>query len=67
MEGGPDRHCTDVLFMLILVLTWAAMTYLGVDAIRNGDPHLLMNGIDYDGRICGVDAAVKDTPKVNLL
>lgn len=40
------------------------MTYLGVDAISTGDPDVLVNGIDYDGRICGVDEDVKDKPKV---
>lgn len=50
--------------MVVLLLGWLVMTYLGVDAISNGDPHLLVNGIDYDGRICGIDDAVKDKPKV---
>lgn len=50
--------------MAVLLLGWMAMTYLGADGIANGDPHLLVNGIDYDGRICGVDEVVKDRPKV---
>ncbi|CAN0483278.1 unnamed protein product, partial [Hapterophycus canaliculatus] len=41
--------------MAILLFAWLGMTYLGVDGIANGDPNLLVNGIDYDGRICGVD------------
>lgn len=64
IEGGADRRCTDVLFMLVLLLAWLGMTYLGVDGIANGDPNLLVNGIDYDGRICGIDADVKDKSKV---
>lgn len=64
IEGGADRRCTDVIFMIVLLVAWLGMTYLGVDAISNGDPHLLVNGIDYDGRICGVDEAVKDKSKV---
>lgn len=64
IEGGANRRCTDVLFMLTLVMAWIAMTYLGVDGITNGDPDILLNGIDYDGRICGVDDDVKDKPKV---
>lgn len=64
IEGGADRRCTDTLFMVVLLVAWLAMTYLGVDAISKGDPHLLVNGIDYDGRICGIDEAVKDKPKV---
>lgn len=65
IEGGAERRCTDVLFMIILVIAWLAMTYLGVDAMRNGDPDVLVNGIDYAGRICGVDDAVKDKSKVS--
>ena len=42
------------------------MTYLGVDGITNGDPDILLNGIDYDGRICGVDEGVTDKPKVDV-
>ncbi|CAN0423665.1 unnamed protein product [Ascophyllum nodosum] len=40
------------------------MTYLGVDAIVKGDPDILLNGIDYKGRVCGVDDAVKDKPEL---
>lgn len=64
IEGGADRLCTDTLFMIVLLVAWLGMTYLGADAISNGDPHLLVNGIDYDGRICGIDDTVKDKPKV---
>ena len=63
-EGGVTRRCTDVLFFLVIIVAWAAMTYLGVDAIVKGDPDILLNGIDYKGRVCGVDDAVKDKPEV---
>lgn len=52
--------------MLLLVMSWLAMTYLGIDGITQGDPDILMNGIDYNGRICGVDSEVKDRSKVKL-
>ena len=46
---------------------WAAMTLLGLivtgaipnESLEPGDPRRLINGIDYDGRICGVDADVE--------
>lgn len=64
---GGGRKCTDILFLLLIFLTWFAMTVLGfivTGAIPNaslepGDPRRLINGIDYDGRICGVDPEVK--------
>lgn len=52
--------------MFILIFTWAAMTYLGLDGIKHGDPEVLINGIDYDGRICGVDDGVADKSKVMI-
>lgn len=62
-----DRKCTDVLFLLLLFAAWAAMTLLGLivtglipdESLEPGDPRRLINGIDYDGRICGVDTDVE--------
>lgn len=45
-------------------MAWVAMTYLGADAILQGNPDILLNGIDYNGRICGVDTSVEDKPNV---
>ena len=66
---GPtrSRRCTDVLFFLLLVLTWAIMTALGfgtiglinVPYLHKGNPQRLLHGIDYVGNICGVDESVK--------
>jgi hypothetical protein len=54
---GPTtrRQCTDVLFALLLMAAWAAMTVLGVHVIQNGDYRLLTNPIDFNGNICGLD------------
>lgn len=64
IEEGVSRHCTDVPFVIVIVMAWVAMTYLGFDAIQQGNPDILLNGIDYNGRICGVDSAVEDKPNV---
>ncbi|CAM9251312.1 unnamed protein product, partial [Choristocarpus tenellus] len=64
IENGANRRCTDVLFMLILVLEWIVMTALGAESISTGDPRLLVNGIDYNGRICGVDSDVAEKSKL---
>lgn len=50
--------------MIALIMAWVAMTGLGIDAILTGRPNMLLNGIDYDGRICGVDEDVKEKSKV---
>ena len=65
--SGPvgKRKCTDVLFMLLLIACWVAMTGLGlvglgkIDGCANGigpgEPKRLWNGIDYQGDLCGLD------------
>ncbi len=54
------RYCTDVLFLLLLVAAWVAMTGIGLastgiiksDIIKKGDPNRLING-----KRCGADSA----------
>lgn len=41
LEAPPDfngpvpRKCTDILFAILLIAVWIAMTYFGADAIAN--------------------------------
>ncbi|KAL9190133.1 hypothetical protein ACHAXT_007344 [Thalassiosira profunda] len=57
-----NRRCTDILFLLLLVCCWVAMTGVGLAAtgvvpsahIKKGDPRRLVNGMDYLGNLCGV-------------
>ena len=65
---GKNRKCTDVLFMLLLCVNWCGMTYVGAIVLGKvpdemnflglppGDPRRLINGMDYLGQICAVDA-----------
>lgn len=70
---GPfsaNRRTTDVLFMLALIGVWVGMTAVGIDAGQRGSLKELLNGIDYDGRICGVSegvGALEDLIYVNNL
>jgi hypothetical protein len=56
---GPveHRHCTDVLFLILLFAMWTAMTGIGIHAVTNGDYRLVVYPLDYDGNICGTDFA----------
>eukprot|EP00611_Tribonema_gayanum_P025465 TRINITY_DN5798_c0_g2_i1.p1 TRINITY_DN5798_c0_g2~~TRINITY_DN5798_c0_g2_i1.p1 ORF type:complete len:646 (-),score=224.01 TRINITY_DN5798_c0_g2_i1:303-2240(-) len=63
-DGPVKRKCTDTLFMLVLVCCWIAMTVIGIKAVQTGNPDRLVNGIDYQGRICGVDAGVETLTKM---
>jgi len=52
---GPtrNRHCTDVLCLLLLVASWVVMTGVGLYAVSNGDYRVVLYPFDYDGNICG--------------
>lgn len=64
------RGCTDFLPLLMLIACWVAMTVVGFVAcgiiederLPKGDPARLLNSIDYLGRVCGSDTAVKSKP-----
>lgn len=74
-EGWTDikdkkRHTTDFILTIMLIAMWVAMTGIGLvvtglikdDNLDAGKPELLINSMDYDGRICGVDTGVEDKP-----
>lgn len=69
-----NRRCTDVIFILILIVMWTAVTFVGLastgiiksDYIVKGNPNRLVRGIDYYGNICGVDNMVLDYPNKYL-
>ena len=53
-----------MLFLLLICANWVAMTmvggivlgYIENDRLPPGDPRRLINGMDYLGQICAVDA-----------
>ena len=73
--AGPrsERKCTDVLWLLIIIAHWIAVTWLGIIAfgwvessqIGQGRPYILTNWIDHNGWICGKEGhggAVESKP-----
>ena len=64
------RHSTDILLTLMLIACWVAMTAVGLvvtgviesENLSKGRPELLINSMDYNARICGVDSGVTDKP-----
>lgn len=74
---GPvkSRHCTDCLMLLALIAAWVAMSAVGLivtgavdsESLPQGNPMRLTNGIDYNGKICGLDSPVQDKSKAYYL
>lgn len=52
---GPtkERHCTDVLCLILIIVSWVVMSGIGAYAVMNGDTRLILYPLDYDGNICG--------------
>ncbi|CAM9966712.1 unnamed protein product [Ascophyllum nodosum] len=61
---GPvkDRKCTDVLFTLLIVAMWVAMTIVGITSIQEGDVTKLIAPTNYEGSLCGYDSDYEDLP-----
>lgn len=74
---GPikSRHCTDCLLLLALIAAWVAMSAVGLivtgavesEVLPQGNPKRLTNGMDYNGKICGLDNPVKHKSKAYYL
>ena len=56
------RKTTDVLFLILIGLMWAAMTYVGYTGLRSGDPYRVLGPIDYQGNVCGYEASQSSNP-----
>ena len=57
---GPtkDRHCTDFLCFILIIVSWVVMSAIGAYAVMNGDIRLILNPLDYDGNICGTVSCI---------
>lgn len=59
---GKNRRCTDIFCCLLICAAWVAMTGVGMvvtglaesDDLPKGNPYRLINGLDFDGNICGI-------------
>ena len=49
----PHRRTTDVLFLLLIWGMWGAMSAVGYQGIKSGDPYRLIGPIAYNGDVCG--------------
>ncbi|KAJ1492672.1 plasma-membrane choline transporter-domain-containing protein [Baffinella frigidus] len=51
-ELKEDRGCTDFLCLLILIVFWGCMLFVGILAFVRGEPARLHNGYDFNGNLC---------------
>eukprot|EP00980_Cylindrotheca_fusiformis_P012449 scaffold3054_cov129-Cylindrotheca_fusiformis.AAC.13 len=60
--SGPveNRYCTDLLWLILLLISWLAMTVIGIIVVRDGDARLVLYPLDYDGNVCGTDYKDRD-------
>ena len=66
--GLKKRHgCTDILFLLMFIAAMLAMTAIGLDGAANSNIDALVNPVDYQGRVCGVDAGVANKPAAYVI
>mmetsp|Transcript_29940 Transcript_29940/g.48028 ORF Transcript_29940/g.48028 Transcript_29940/m.48028 type:complete len:626 (+) Transcript_29940:74-1951(+) len=56
------HHCTDIPCCLVFAAFLAAFSALYGYGIQNGNVKKIFHGIDYQGKICGVDAEVATKP-----
>ncbi|KAI9204339.1 plasma-membrane choline transporter-domain-containing protein [Polychytrium aggregatum] len=56
-EVGPigNRRCTDIPFLVLFLVFWAAMFYVAFIAIKTGNPSKLLYPTDYLGNTCGTN------------
>jgi choline transporter-like protein 2/4/5 len=50
-----NRHCTDVMFLLLFIAFWCGMVAIGIIGFNKGDPRKLVLGTNYKGEVCGMD------------
>jgi len=63
-----DRSCTDKLILLLFLVGWAgSIAVISSAATQGGDPYKIINGVDFNGDICGYSDIVKDQPLAALV
>eukprot|EP01112_Ceratiomyxa_fruticulosa_P004281 TRINITY_DN1474_c0_g5_i1.p1 TRINITY_DN1474_c0_g5~~TRINITY_DN1474_c0_g5_i1.p1 ORF type:complete len:633 (+),score=82.74 TRINITY_DN1474_c0_g5_i1:275-2173(+) len=49
------RKCRDIFFLILFILFCGGMGLIAYFAILNGNPYMLIYGVDDQGNICGID------------
>jgi len=54
-DQREKRRCTDIFFLLLIILHWFALTGIGIYSIIEGDYKTVIYPMDYSGNICGTN------------
>lgn len=65
LRDGPmtNRKCTDLLFVLLFIVTLGGYGWTVKYSFDNGNPNKLLRPVNGDGKLCGVGELV-DYPKL---
>eukprot|EP00916_Digyalum_oweni_P016386 GHVL01026873.1.p1 GENE.GHVL01026873.1~~GHVL01026873.1.p1 ORF type:complete len:269 (+),score=23.97 GHVL01026873.1:153-959(+) len=61
-DTTEDRRCTDIPCCLIFLAFIGVLLYVLAIGASEGNPGRLYRGINYNGKVCGVDFGVIDKP-----
>jgi choline transporter-like protein 2/4/5 len=50
------------MWIAMTIVGFASLGFIKVPYLKEGDPELLLHGVDYEGNICGVDGIVQSLP-----
>ena len=50
-----QRHSTDVIFAILIFLSWVALSAIGAYVYKNGDYRVVYYPMDYAGNVCGTN------------
>lgn len=57
--GKAVHHCTDIVCVLILAAALGALGFIFNYAQHHGNVHRLFHGLDFEGKLCGIDVPEK--------
>ena len=58
--GSSERKCTNVSFLLLLLLWWLGMVIIASIGFISGEPERLLFAVSHNGVVCGTVGTVTD-------
>lgn len=59
-QPSSNRNCTDILFLIMYIISWAGLiSIIATAGGLGGNPKRITNGVDHQGNICGHGAGFR--------